>query len=53
MTLPIVSLAVQFADIGAPAGVGARLGEPSAWTLVAVGLAGILVGRFFMGRNSD
>ncbi|MBX7482828.1 hypothetical protein [Qipengyuania qiaonensis] len=53
MTLPFVSLAAQFADIGGPIGLGARLAEPSALTLVAVGLAGVLVGRFLMGRNSD
>ena len=53
MTSQFISLAAQFADLGGPAGIAARLVEPSALTLLAIGLAGVLVGRFLMGRNSD
>lgn len=53
MSSQIISLAAQFADLGGPAGIAARLIEPSALTLLGVALAGVLVGRFLMGRNSD
>ena len=51
MTSQFISLAAQFADLGGPAGLAARLVEPSTLTLVAVGIAGVLVGRFMIGCN--
>ncbi|WP_370031363.1 hypothetical protein [Qipengyuania mesophila] len=53
MTSQFISLAAQFADLGGPAGIAARLVEPSTLTLVAVGLAGVLIGRFLVSRNGD
>ena len=51
MTSQFISLAALFADAGGPAGLSARLVEPSTLTLVAVGIAGVLVGRFMIGCN--
>lgn len=53
MSSQFISLAAQFADLGGPAGLAARLVEPSTLTLVAVGLAGLLIGRFLVSRNED
>ncbi|MBO6526518.1 MULTISPECIES: hypothetical protein [unclassified Erythrobacter] len=53
MSSQIISLAAQFADLGGPAGIAARLVEPSALTLLAAGLGGLLIGRFLIGRNAD
>lgn len=53
MSSQFISLAAQFADLGGPVGLAQRLVEPSSLTLVAVGLAGVLIGRFLLGRNSD
>ncbi len=53
MSSQITSLAAQFADLDGPVGIAARLVEPSALTLLAVGTAGLLVGRFLLGRNQD
>ena len=47
----VTSLAAQFADLSGPAGLAARLGEPSALMLLAVGLAGLFIGRFLLGRH--
>lgn len=53
MSSQIISLAAQFADLGGPAGIAARLVEPGTLTLLVVGLTGLLVGRFLIHRNSD
>jgi hypothetical protein len=53
MGIDLASLAAQLTDLGGTTGLFARLGEPSGATLVAVGLVGVLVGRFLMGRNAD
>ena len=53
MTLQFVSLATQVADIGGTTGISAQMVEPSASLLVVIGLAGVVVGRFLLGRNSD
>ena len=53
MSSQFISLAAQFADLAGPQGIAARLAEPSGLALVTVGLLGVLVGRFVMGRNSD
>ncbi|BBI19184.1 MAG: hypothetical protein VXY04_11110 [Pseudomonadota bacterium] len=51
MSSQMISMAAQFADAAGPLGLSARLAEPSAITLVAIGIAGVVVGRFLLGRN--
>ncbi len=51
MTSQFISLAAQFAELGGPAGLSALLVEPSMLPLVALASAGVLVGRFMIGRN--
>ncbi|MFA6218990.1 MAG: hypothetical protein WC692_04325 [Erythrobacter sp.] len=53
MSNQLVSLAAQFADLGGPAGIAARLSEPSGVMLVGVALVGIVVGRFLLDRDQD
>ncbi|WP_171033110.1 hypothetical protein [Qipengyuania marisflavi] len=53
MSSQIVSLAAQFADMSGAAGLAAQLSEPTLATMVAVGLAGILIGRFLLNRHAD
>ncbi|MBX7495069.1 hypothetical protein K3172_04260 [Qipengyuania sp. 6B39] len=52
MTNQIISLSAQFADLGGPAGIAARLTEPSGLTMIGLALAGIVVGRFLLNRSS-
>ena len=51
MSSQFISLAARFADLSGPAGIAARLQEPSALMIVAVALGGIVVGRFLIGRS--
>lgn len=53
MTSQIISLATQFADLSGPAGVEARLSEPSGLVLIGVALVGIVIGRFVLHRSGD
>ncbi len=53
MTLQFVSLTAHIADIGGSTGIAVRMMEPSASLLIAIGLVGVVVGRFLLGRNSD
>lgn len=53
MSSQVISLAAQFADLHGPAGLAARLAEPSNLLLVGVALAGIVVGRFLLPRADD
>ncbi|WP_341712550.1 hypothetical protein [Erythrobacter sp.] len=53
MSNQVISLAAQFADLGGPAGIAARLTEPSGFVLIGIALAGLLVGRFLLNRNHD
>ena len=51
MTLQFVSLAAHIANIGGSTAM--QMVEPSAMVLVLIGLAGVVVGRFLLGRNPD
>ncbi len=53
MSSQITALAAQFADLGGPVGIAARLIEPSALTLIAIGVAGVVVGRFLIASHRD
>ncbi|WP_324828481.1 hypothetical protein [Qipengyuania zhejiangensis] len=53
MSSQVISLSAQFADMGGPAGLAARLSEPSGLVLIGVALAGIIVGRFLINRDHD
>ena len=53
MTSQIISLAAQFADRTGAAGLAERLAEPSVLTVVVVGMAGVVIGRFLLGRGED
>ncbi|MBY8334192.1 hypothetical protein NCF85_00750 [Qipengyuania citrea] len=53
MTLQFVSLAAHIANIGGSTAMHMQMVEPSAMVLVLIGLAGVVVGRFLLGRNPD
>lgn len=53
MSSQVISLAAQFADLGGPAGIAARLTEPSGLVLVGIALGGIIFGRFVLNRKHD